>query len=57
MCNLSIMRFSSAAAIAGASVASVNAAALQGFNYGATLTTGAAKVEADFTVSVDNLVQ
>lgn len=44
------MRFSSAAAIAGAGVASVNAAALQGFNYGATLTTGAAKTQSDFEV-------
>lgn len=44
------MRFSSAAAIAGAGVASVNAAALQGFNYGATLTTGAAKTQNDFEV-------
>jgi glucan endo-1,3-beta-D-glucosidase len=42
------MRFSSAVAVAGAGVASVNAAALQGFNYGATLTTGAAKTQSDF---------
>lgn len=42
------MRFSSAVAIAGAGVASVNAAALQGFNYGATLTSGAAKAQSDF---------
>lgn len=44
------MRFSSAAAIAGAGVASVSAQSLQGFNYGATLTTGAAKVQSDFEV-------
>lgn len=54
------MRFSTAAVVAGAGVASVNAAALQGFNYGATLTSGAVKqqsdFEADFKVLIPRLI-
>lgn len=48
------MRTTTALAAFAATISSVSAAAYQGFNYGSTFTTGAAKQESDFEAEFKN---